>query len=431
MTPLFARLWRWLDERLGWRTDLRRATGPAVPVRWSSLLGVVAVVLFGVLVVTGVLLACFYRPGVEPVVYQGSAALYDGRELPRSFASVIAISNDLPGGLFLRRLHRGGAGLFVAVVVLHLLRVQLTGAFRRPRELNYLVGVALLLLALVAGWTGQNLPFELLAGTSLRVGQAIMGSVPFVGDAIVAMVYGGTAFPTSEVMDRLWGLHLLASVAMLAGVGVHLWILRRQGHAGLPSARYDSVPLRPRPRSAALALSLLVPGLLAATAVLVPWSDVEIEGPYQVGRVSNAGQPDWYLFWPDGAMRILPAMEVEVLGVTVGNVFLAAVALPGAIVGLLVVFPWLDRWLTGDRDRHDLLAHPYAEPTRFAAIVLVLTVMVVLSVGATDDKLAEILALSVEQVVAILRIVLLVGPAAAGALAWWYARRYGGPATDR
>lgn len=408
-------------------TRMDRRPAAVVPVHWWMLLSHIAIAALVVLAVTGIVLALFYRPSTEPVTYGGSLDLYAGRQLPAAFASVVAISHDVPGGLLIRRLHRVAAHVFVLATVLHLLQVLFTGAFRRPRRANHIVGVVLGVFALAWAYSGLNLPYDVVAGTSLRVGYSLLVSIPYAGDLLAPLFYGGD-FPSGDIIRRLWLLHLFVIPALfLAGVTVHVLAVLRATHAQppVPGVDTEGVVVGDRVGRAALLrfiyVAALSTGTLLVLAVLVPWSDVALAGPYVPGYASNTLQPDWYLFWPEGAMRILPAIDVDILGTTLTNPFVAAVALPVILIAVVAVFPWLDALVTGDRGMHHTLQHPLDVPPRFAAVVGLTVLVLVLSVGATDDLIAESLGVSVDAVVLVLRALLVVGPPTAAWVAYRYA----------
>lgn len=392
------------------------------PVHWSVLLSQLAVWSFVVLLLTGVVLTVFYRPSLEPVTYSGAAELYDGRELPAAYASVVRLSEDVPGGLLLRRVHRAASHLFLAAVVAHLLRVLVSAAFRR-RAGNYLVGLALGAVALGLGYTGQNLPFELLAGTSLRIGYSLLSSIPWVGPDLALLVFGGE-FPTGEVLRRFWLLHVLLLPAVLvAGLVLHLALVVRRGHQRVPGAPAGTATRAPLARSALL--GVLTAALLVASAAVVPWSDVALEGPYRLGQASNDLQPDWFLFWPEGAMRILPAISVELLGTQLSNAFVAGVALPAVLLLFPLVLPLVDRWRSPRGLDPDVAEHPFDAPVRLGFVVAWVSVLAVLGVGATDDVVADATGVPVETIVYGLRVALVALPVVAGVAVYAYARAQG------
>lgn len=415
-------------ERLDGWVRSHPASSSVWPVRWPQLLGHLILISFAVLTVTGVGLAFAYEPGTAPVVYHGRAALYDGQELPRAFASVVRLSHDLPGGLLARRVHAAAAHLLVGATVLHLARVLYTGAFQGRRAWNHVLGMGLAGIAMAAGWSGENLPFGLVSGTSLRVGYAILGSVPYLGDPLSLAVYGGR-FPTGAFLERAYWTHvLLLPVLFLGGSGVHVWLTRRHTPTSYPGdgdpTHIRGVRLWPDLAGRLSVLLLMTSALLAATAALVPWGDIQLEGPYQLAQAGNTLQPPWYLFIPEGAMRLLPAMDVPLPGgERIGNVFVAAVLLPTVLLGSVACYPWIDRRVGGARSERHVLEHPLAVPGRAATVTFLLTVHAVLAAAAGVDIVASALQVPVRNVILVLRAALVVLPVAAAAAITVVARR--------
>ncbi|HVM00765.1 MAG TPA: cytochrome b N-terminal domain-containing protein [Egibacteraceae bacterium] len=418
MTPLFRFLFDALDARLRLRKPGRAVVNKVFPKHWSFLLGEVAMFSFAILVATGLFLTMFYRPSAEPLLYTGAAQLYEGRTLPAAYASIVELSHDVRGGLLFRRMHRGAAYLFMFATVAHLLRILLTGAFRRPREVNTHIGTMMLILVIALAYTGQNLVYDLLAGSSLRIAYATLASVPLIGDWLVVWVFGGE-FP-SEVVSRFFVLHILILPGLLTGLLVlHLALVARQRHTQFPRAGVDGQryvvgePLWPSQFAASTTLVLAVGGLVAAFSVLVPWSDVDLHGPLRLGQASNAGHAEWWLFWLQGAITIFPAFEWEVLGMTISHMLAFNVVLPGALFGLLFAYPFLERRLAGydpDLDNH-VCSRPLDVPVR-AAIVLGVTAFVgMLTLAMTNDIVARGLRVSVESVMWFFRIAVLAVPA--------------------
>ncbi len=236
MTPLFALLLTNLDERLQLRSPGRKVANKVFPHNWSFLLGEVALISFTILVATGIFLTMFYRPSTDPVAYTGSSVLFQGRELPAAFESVVRMTYDVRGGLFFRRVHRAAAHVFVAATILHLVRIMLTGAFRRPREVNWVVGFVLFNLVLAAGVTGYSLPYDALAGTGIRIMYSVLLSIPVIGDNVAFWIFGGP-FPTGDVIPRFFVTHVLIVPLVLFGaIGVHLALVGRQRHTQFPGA---------------------------------------------------------------------------------------------------------------------------------------------------------------------------------------------------
>jgi ubiquinol-cytochrome c reductase cytochrome b subunit len=425
VTPVFQFLLESLDRRLRLRKPGRRVVNKVFPHSWSFLLGEVALFSFVILVLTGIFLTMFYRPSVTPTLYTGSAELFAGRELPAAFESIVRLSHDVPGGLLFRRLHRGASHLFIAATVLHLLRILLTGAFRRPREVNYHVGIGLLMLAFAAGFTGYSLPYDQLAGTGIRIAYSELLSLPLLGDRLAFWVFGGD-FPTGDVIPRFFVFHVLLLPAAIIGlVTVHLVIMVRQRHTQFPRPGVDGVrhivgkPLWPHQFAASTTLLLWIGGVLALFAVLVPWSDVLLLGPYRPGEVGNNAQPDWFLFWLEGALRIFPALEFGLPGMTISGPFVAGIVLPGLLFGSLLAYPFVERRVYGLSGDWHVLQHPLEIPLRAASVVGVFSFVLLLSAAATNDILSIMTGVPVEAITWFFRVAVLVVPPA---LAWAFAR---------
>lgn len=422
MTPLFALLFERLDERLQLRTPGRKAANKVFPHNWSFLLGEVALVSFVVLVLTGIFLTMFYRPTTDPVLYTGAAEAFADRELPAAFASVLRMSHDIPGGLLFRRIHRGAAHLFIATVVLHLLRVLFTGAFRRPREVNYHVGLVLLVLALALGFTGYSLPYDSLAGTGIRIAYSELLAVPLIGPNLAFWVFGG-AFPTGDVIPRFFVLHVLVLPGLLiGGLAIHLTLVTRQRHTQFPRPGVDGrrwvfgKPLWPSQFVDSTTLALWVGGALALSAVLVPWADITLQGPYVPGEVGNSAQPEWWLFWVEGALRLFPALEFDLPFVTIAATFVAGALIPGAIIIALVAYPFLERRVYGLTGEWHVLQNPMDIPLRAGCLMGFFSFLLILSAAATNDVLARLWGIPIEVLTWGFRVAIVVVPPALAAL---------------
>lgn len=429
MTPLFRFLFDSLDERLRLRAPGRKAINKVFPDNWSFLLGEVALFSFIVLVLTGVFLTMFYRPATDPVVYNGEFLLYEGRELPAAFESIVRLSHDIPGGMFFRRLHRGASHLFIASTVLHMLRILLTGAFRRPREINYQVGIVLLLLAFATGFTGYSLPYDALAGTGIRIAYSELLSLPYVGDQVAFWIFGGD-FPTGNMIPRFFVFHVLMLPAtLIALISVHLLIIARQRHTQYPRRGIDGhryvfgKPLWPTQFAVSTTLILWIGGLLAAFAVLVPWSDVLLIGPYVPGEVGNNAQPDWFVFWLEGALRIFPPLEFRLLGMTVSGPFVAGVVLPMGVFVVLVAYPWLERRCYDLQGDWHVLQNPLDIPLRSAVVVGTFSFILLVSVAATNDVISRLTGVPIETITWFFRVACLLVPPALAAGLFFSSRR--------
>lgn len=414
-----------LDRRLG-----RRAEPPSLwPTGFGSLISHAAIVAFLVLTVTGIALALVYRPSVEPTLYTGASELYDGQMLPTAFATVVRISEDLPGGQLLRRLHVAAAHLFMLSVVAHLLRTLATGAFRRPRMATHLTGIGLLLVALGFTYTGELLPFGLVAGSSLRIAEAVMYSLPFVGEQLGTLLFDGE-LPSDRFLTIAWAGHvILLPLAFVGLIGGHLLLVhrRRPALARRPDVDVEITAVgRPLWPDAVARFALLTAGLTALlllSAVTVPWSDLELEGPFLTAEATNSVHPPWPLFFLTGGLRIVPAIDLLVFGVRITNVLVAGVIIPGVLVAGATLYPFLERRVLRDHAEHHRLDHPLDVPFRAGCVTALTTVAVVLSLGAGVDVLSFWLAVPVESVVLTFQVMLVALPPALAALAVAASRR--------
>src|SRR5688572_4024170 len=170
----------WFDERLGLATLAKKNLRKVFPDHWSFMLGEIALWSFVVLLLTGVFLTLWFKPSMGEVVYEGSYEQFRGLHMSEAYASTLDISFDVRGGLLMRQMHHWAAMLFMAGMFVHLMRVFFTGAFRKPRELNWMIGGLLILLGIIEGFAGYSLPDDLLSGTGLRIADGLLQATPVV-----------------------------------------------------------------------------------------------------------------------------------------------------------------------------------------------------------------------------------------------------------
>lgn len=401
-----------LDRRIG-----RQAERPSLwPVGFGALISHVAIAAFLVLTVTGIALSFAYRPSTELVTYTGNSELYDGTQLPAAFASVVRISEDLPGGLLLRRVHVAASHLFLLSLVAHLLRVMVTGQFRRPRMGNHLVGIGLLLIALLFAYTGELMPFSLVAASSLRIFEAVIGSIPFLGEPLSALLVG-PELPSERIMIGSWVLHVfLLPLGFIALLAWHLVLVHRRTPALERRPDVDvgrqvvGRPLWPDAVARFALLTAVSTVLLTASSVLIPWADIEFEGPFFPAEATNSVHPAWVLFFTTGALRVVPAIDIVILGVRITNVLVAAVVIPGILVTLVAIYPFLERKLLGDDREHHVMDHPLDVPLRAGTFAGATTFAAILTLSAGVDVVANWTTAQVELVVVAFRVALVVVP---------------------
>lgn len=409
----------WLDDRTGAASFMRSALNKVFPDHWSFMLGEVALYTFIILVLTGTFLSLFFDASVGETVYEGSYAPLRGVEVSHAYNSILELSFDVRAGLVMRQIHHWAAILFVATVLLHLLRVFFTGAFRRPREMNWVIGLTLFTLAMFNGFTGYSLPDDLLSGTGLRIAYSIALSIPLVGTWVAFLIFGGE-FPAEEIIGRLFVVHVLLIPGVIGGLlAAHLGLVWRQKHTDFPGARRTEnnvVGSRLWPTYATKSVALFF-GVFAVCALLgglVQINPVWLYGPFRVQQVPSPAQPDWWLGWVEGALRIFPAWELRLFGWEVPNPFFPAVLLPGITFAVLFAWPWLEARFTGDREPHNLLDRPRDKPLRTAIGAGALAFYAILQLAASNDLVAQKFELSVETVTWFFRLAVLVVPPLAG-----------------
>src|SRR4051794_33270163 len=207
---------RGLDDRMASANFLRRSMNKVFPDHWSFLLGEIALYSFVILLLSGTYLTFFYDPSMSETLYNGSYAPLHGVPMSQAYASTLHLSFDVRAGLVFRQIHHWAALLFVASIVVHLCRIFFTGAFRKPREVNWLIGVLLLILPIAEGFAGYSLPDDLLSGTGLRIVYSIVESIPVIGTWAAFLVFGGE-FPGEVIIPRLYVIHnLLVPGVLLA-----------------------------------------------------------------------------------------------------------------------------------------------------------------------------------------------------------------------
>jgi ubiquinol-cytochrome c reductase cytochrome b subunit len=412
-----------IDDRFRVAKTARRALRKVFPDHWSFFLGELALYSFIILLLTGTYLTFFFKPSMQELVYHGSYVKLDGVTMSQAYASTLNISFDVRGGLLVRQIHHWAALVFIAAIAVHALRIFFTGAFRKPRELNWVIGTTMFALACVEGFAGYSLPDDLLSGTGLRIAEGIMLSVPIVGTYLSFFLFGGQ-FPGMDIIPRLYIVHvLLLPGLILALVTGHLFAVWHQGHtqwAG-PKRREDNEygpSMFPIFMMKTTSLFIFVFAALALLGTIAQINPVWLFGPYNPAISSNGSQPDWYFSFVEGAMRLMPSADWNFLGHTVvWSVFLAAVVMPVVFFVLMGSYPFFERWVTGDARYHHLLDRPRNMPARTALGVAVVTQAIVLQLAAADDLIAYHFSMPVEDVVWTLRGGFFIAPP----LAFWVA----------
>jgi quinol---cytochrome-c reductase cytochrome b subunit len=389
----------WADQRLGMAGGLRRQLlNKVFPDHWSFMLGEIALYSFIILLLTGTFLALFFTPSSTEVVYHGSYVPLDGIKMSQAYASTLDLSFDVRGGLILRQIHHWAALLFMAAIVVHMARIFFTGAFRRPREINWMIGFLLFWLGFLEGFAGYGLPDDALSGTGLRIADAIILSIPVIGTWVSFSLFGGE-FPGDVILGRLYIAHVfLIPGIILALVTVHILLVFKQKHTQWPGpgrTEHNVVGHRMFPSFAAKGggFSMIVFGALALLGGLVQINPIWLFGPYKAAVVSSASQPDWYVMMLDGSTRLMPPWEIRVHvfghGYTLPPLFWPTVVLPGLMVTAGLLYPFLEPRFRKDKDHHNLLQRPRDVPTRTALGAMAIAFFLVLTLSGANDVIAD------------------------------------------
>jgi ubiquinol-cytochrome c reductase cytochrome b subunit len=415
------RVIRWLDERLGVARGGRAFLDKIFPDHWSFLLGEIALYSFIVLVATGVFLTLYFVPSAKEIVYHGAYRPLRGTKVSEAYASTVQISFAVRSGLVIRQMHHWAADVFVGAIALHMSRVFFTGAFRKPRELNWIVGVTLLALAIANGFLGYSLPDDLISGTGIRIMYSIILSIPVVGSYLATFLFGGNYPGNGSIIPRMFILHVLVLPVIIGAlIAVHLGLLVRQKHTQFPGpgrTEHNVVgsPLYPTFMAKTTGFFFMVTGVLWAMGGLVQINPIWQFGQYEPYKVSYAVQPDWYMGWLDGALRIMPSWEFSSFGHTIPfEVFLPAVLFPAMTFLLFYAWPFLEARFTGDHAEHHLLDRPRDRPVRTAIGAWGLAFYFCLFAASSTDVLANFFHVSLNTVLWSFRFIVVVVPILAG-----------------
>ncbi|MGW2284679.1 cytochrome bc1 complex cytochrome b subunit [Streptomyces phaeochromogenes] len=405
----------WADGRLGIYSLAKTQMRKVFPDHWSFMLGEVCLYSFLILILTGVYLTLFFEPSAAEVVYNGSYEPLNGIIMTRAYESTLDISFDVRGGLLIRQIHHWAAIVFVAGMLVHMMRVFFTGAFRKPRELNWLFGWTLLFLGIITGLTGYSLPDDLLSGTGLRFAQGAILSVPIVGTYLAFFLFGGE-FPGHDIISRLYPIHVLLLPGIMLGLVVaHLILVFYHKHTQYPGPGHNQksvvgMPFMPVYMAKAGGFFFLVFGVLSMMGAIATINPVWAFGPYRSDLVTTGAQPDWYLGFSEGLIRVMPGWEINAWGHTLQlGVFIPFSLFPLIMVAI-AVYPFIEAWITGDKREHHILDRPRNVPTRTGLGVAWLSLYGVLLIGGGNDIVATHLHLSINSITWFVRIAFFVVP---------------------
>ena len=416
--PVGERVADWADGRLGVYTLAKANMRKIFPDHWSFMLGEIAFYSFIILILTGVYLTLFFVPSMAETHYDGPYAPMQGVPMSEAYASTLKISFEVRGGLLVRQIHHWAALVFLAAMLVHMMRVFFTGAFRKPREINWLFGFLLLVLGMFTGFTGYSLPDDLLSGTGIRFMEGAILSVPVVGTYLQMFLFGGE-FPGTEIIPRFFVAHVLLLPGIMLGLVVaHLILVVYHKHTQFPGPgrtekNVVGMPLLPVYMAKAGGFFFLVFGIIAVIAAVVSINPVWAIGPYRPDQVSTNAQPDWYMGFSEGLIRAMPALEFTFAGHTLNlGVFIPLMVFP-LVLTVLAVYPFVEAWVTGDKREHHLLDRPRNAPTRTAIGVAWIAWYVTMLIGGGNDVIATHFNLSINAITWFVRIGFFVVPVVA------------------
>ncbi len=409
---------RFIDERTSAAPLIKKAMRYLFPDHWSFLLGEVALYSFVVLIATGIYLALFFDPSTAHTVYHGPYKPLDGQTMSNAYKSAVNISFSVKAGLLIRQTHHWAADVFVAAMVIHLMRVFFTGAFRKPRELTWLIGLMLIFTSLLEGFLGYSLVDDLLSGMGLAIGYGVGLSLPIVGGPVIQAIFGAPFPGNTDFWSRMYITHVLLIPLLLATlIGVHLFLVAARHHTQFKETRRHTerriigLPTFPAQVPRSLALMFFVAAVLFLLGGLVQINPIWQWGPYEPWLATNGAQPDWYLGWLIGALRLMPSFDVTISHFTlIPNPFWGGVLFPLVVVGVLGAFPWIERRLSGDRRVHNIADRPRNAPNRTAFGAAFLSWVFLIFIFGAADRIFVLWGLSYNFQLGFFRIAIWVVP---------------------
>jgi ubiquinol-cytochrome c reductase cytochrome b subunit len=409
----------YLDQRTSIGVAVKEFARKVFPDHWSFMLGEIALFSFIVLIVSGFFLTMFFEPSMALTTYEGEhPANMHGQLMSVAFSSTLEMSFEVRGGLLMRQIHHWSALIFMASIVVHMMRVFFTGAFRKPREINWIVGIVLMILGLGAGFTGYSLPDDVLSGNGLRITDGVVKSIPLLGSPLSYLIFGGE-FPGHHIVPRLFTLHIFVIPGiLLALIALHLFLMVLQKHTQYPGGgRTDKnvvgYPAAPVYVAKMTGNFFIVAGVLTLMGATMAINNVWNYGPFDPSPVSAGAQPDWYMLFLEGSLRLMPGQGTEwvIAGFTLPlNVLVPAVVIPGILFTFLIVYPFLEAKVTGDDREHHVLDRPRNRPARTALGVAFLAAFIILALAGSNDLIATHFGMSINAITWVFRVLLFVGP---------------------
>jgi len=407
----------YIDDRFHLAKTGEKQLRKVFPNHWSFMLGEIALYSFIILLVTGVFLTLWFKPSMAEIVYDGSYERMQGVAMSEAYASTLHITFDVRGGLLVRQIHHWAALIFTAAMLIHMLRVFFTGAFRKPREINWLIGIALFGLAMLEGLFGYSLPDDLPSGMGVRILQGVMMSLPIIGTYVSMFLFGGE-FPGEDIIPRLYMLHiLLIPGILLALIGAHILILWHQKHTQYPGKGRSEKQVVGTPMMPAFAVKaggffFFVFAVTAGLSAFVQINPIHLFGPFTPTSITSGLQPDWYMGFMEGSLRIFPNwFDIDVAGYSVPiAVLVPGLVVPGLIFGAMALWPFVEAWISGDKRHHNIADRPRNAPVRTGLGVAGITFYGLLWLAGSNDILSETFSVGLFATTWFFRFAVILGP---------------------
>ncbi|MFT4213482.1 MAG: cytochrome bc complex cytochrome b subunit [Microbacterium sp.] len=406
----------YLDERTSISGIVKELGRKIFPDHWSFMLGEIALWSFVVVLLSGTFLTFFFQASMAETHYNGAFLPLRGVEMSAALDSTLRLSFDIRGGLLVRQIHHWAALVFVAGIGVHMLRVFFTGAFRKPRELNWVIGFVLFVLAMAEGFTGYSLPDDLLSGNGLRIIDGMVKGIPLIGTWTSFLLFGGE-FPGTAIVGRLYTLHILLLPAILiALLALHMMLMIINKHTqfagpGRTNSNVVGYPMMPIYMSKMGGFLFITFGVIVLIASLFTINPIWNYGPYDPSPVSAGTQPDWYIGFADGALRLVPPhLEFVLWDRTWSFNILIPLGVLGLFIVLVALYPFIEAWITGDKREHHIAQRPRNAATRTAIGAAGVTFYAVLWAAASSDIIATHFWLTMEGVIHALQLLLIAGP---------------------
>ncbi|MGH3281466.1 MAG: cytochrome bc1 complex cytochrome b subunit [Trebonia sp.] len=412
--PAVSGLGGWLDDRFHGARGVQVLMRKVFPDHWSFMLGEIALWSFVILLLTGTYLALFFQPSMAPVVYHGSYTKLDGIRMSQAYQSTLNISFDIRGGLLVRQIHHWAADLFMIAIMAHMLRVFFTGAYRKPREVNWLIGIVLFTLGMLEGLFGYSLPDDQLSGAGLRILEGVLQGIPIVGTYGAFFLFGG-AYPGTDIVPRMYILHVfLIPGLILALITAHLFIMFHQKHTQMPAMgntekNVVGAPFWPYFMLKGQAWFFFIFGTLVVLSTFAQINPIWLYGPYNPLAISSASQPDFYMGLLEGALRMMPSWEINFLGHTLSLSVLVPALVPiGLIFTGAALWPFFERWATGDNGFHHVNDRPRNAPVRTGVGVAAVCFYGIMWAEGANDVISDVFHIPLYTVTWIARIAIIV-----------------------